>query len=855
MKQKFDVNGMTCSACVAHVEKSVSKLQGVTELQVNLLQNSMHVSFDETQLTAQEIVTAVESAGYRAMVSGGYSQGGVQKSAPTSQDLAENELQTMKKRLITSLIFLVPLMYIAMSHMMPLPLPNWLTGMENAIAFSLTQMLLALPVMYVNRKFYENGFQALARKAPNMDSLIAIGSLSAFVYGVFAIYRMGYGLGVDDMELVATYHMDLYFESAAMILTLITVGKYMETKSKAKTTDAIEKLMGLAPKTVKIEQNGAEIEINIADVAVGDVVLMRSGDSVPVDGVVTFGSCTVDESAITGESMPVRKQIGDAMTSGTRNQNGFVKLQARKVGNDTTLAQIIALVEEAASSKAPISKLADKIASIFVPSVITIAIVTFVVWMLVGQSLELAVSMAISVLVISCPCALGLATPTAIMVGTGKSATLGILVKSAESLEIAHKVDTIVLDKTGTITAGTPQVTDISTVQKWDAYALMELVGSLERLSEHPLAQAIVQYCKDENCKQHVVASFTATEGQGIIGMVNDKNIAVGNRKLMQEQGIDCSVLEEMAERYASDAKTALYIAVDGMLAGILAIADVIRPTSKIAIEQFQKMHIDVRMLTGDNQKTADAIQRQLGLNTVIAEVLPQDKEREIRNLQAQGKKVAMIGDGVNDAPALMRADVGIAIGAGTDIAISSADIVLMHNDLLDAVTAIQLSRAVLRNIKENLFWAFFYNVMGIPLAAGCFYVALGWRLNPMFAAAAMSCSSVFVVSNALRLRFFKPSTFAADCMNCSEKIEIAPEMEQKQEEIMKKTMKIEGMMCKHCTGRVDAVLNAFEGVTAEVNLDDGAAYVTAAETVDLNMLKKAVEDAGYPVLDIADTL
>ena len=681
MKQKFDVTGMTCSACSAHVDKSVRKLDGVAEVNVNLLQNTMTVEYDESEVNDDQIIRAVIDGGYGAFVHD------KQEEAGRNRDIGvDDEITGMKRRLWVSILFMIPLMYISMGHMVNLPLPFFLSGTHNAVSFGLTQMLLVLPVMYINRKFYQVGFKTLFKGSPNMDSLIAIGSGAAFVYGVFAIYRMGYGLGVQNLQLVHQYHMDLYFESASMILTLITVGKYLEARSKGKTSEAISKLLDLAPKTATVERGGEEIEIPVEELNEGDTVIVRPGASIPVDGVILEGMTSVDESALTGESIPVEKSSGDKVISASINKGGFIKFRATKVGDDTTLAQIIQLVEDASGSKAPIAKLADKIAGIFVPVVIVIALASGIVWLLSGQTFEFALSTAIAVLVISCPCALGLATPTAIMVGTGKGAENGILIKSAESLETAHEIKTVVLDKTGTVTEGRPQVTDIVTSGGIEEKELVKLAASMEKPSEHPLADAIVFYGEEINAGFCEVSGFESVPGEGIEGSIEGDRVYAGNLKMMERIGVSLGDLEEKSTVFASQGKTPLFFAKEGRLLGLISVADVVKPTSRQAIQEFEKMDIEVVMLTGDNKKTAAAIQKQLGIRRVIAEVLPQDKEAKIREIQEEGKKVAMIGDGINDAPALARADVGIAIGAGTDIAIESADIVLMKSDLLDGV-------------------------------------------------------------------------------------------------------------------------------------------------------------------------
>lgn len=826
MTEKFNVTGMTCSACSAHVEKSVKKLDGVKSVNVNLLQNNMHVDFDETAISVDDIINAVVSGGYGASVAG--------KEQEKKDNKIDNEISNMKFRLVVSLVCLVPLMYISMGHMWGWPFLSVFHGAENGITFALTQMLLTLPIMYVNRKYYITGFKTLFHGAPNMDSLIAIGSGAAFVYGIIAIYCIGYGLGHGDKEFANSYMMNLYFESAAMILALITLGKFLESRAKGKTSQAIEKLIDLSPKTAVVIRDGKEVTVGVDDVQIGEIVVVKAGQSVPLDGVIVEGNGAIDESAITGESIAVEKNVGDKVIGATINKSGYFKFKVEKVGEDTALSQIIHLVEEASASKAPIAKLADKVSGIFVPVVISIAVITIIVWLLLSKGVSFALSMGISVLVISCPCALGLATPTAIMVGTGKGAQYGILTKSAESLETAHQVDTVVLDKTGTITEGKPSVTDIAPVGISDK-ELLQIAASIEYLSEHPLAKAIVE--KADGLEFSDVADFEQIVGQGVKGNVDGKKVLAGNYKMMRENNIEVS--ED--EIFANDGKTSLYFAVDNKFVGIIAVADTIKETSRQAIEDMRNMGLDVIMLTGDNAVTANAIKNKLPLSSAVAEVLPSDKEEEVRKLQQSGHKVAMVGDGINDAPALTRADVGIAIGAGTDIAIESADIVLMKSDLQDVVTSIELSHSVIKNIKENLFWAFFYNALGIPIAAGVLYGIAGLKLNPMIAALAMSFSSVFVVSNALRLRFFKPK-----------RNNIKTVKNEKENITMTKTIKINGMMCSHCTGRVGEVLNAIDGVSAEVSLDNGGqAVVTLAKDVSDDVLKKAVVDAGYEVVGI----
>ena len=845
MKQKFDVTGMSCSACSAHVEKAVSRVPGVEQVQVNLLQNSMVVEYEDEATDTAAIIHAVEDAGYGASVKDAHEP--VKKAENDLQKRTAEEAKKMKHRLGWSIVFLIVLMYISMGHMLGWPLPGILLGHENMMIFALTQLFLTLPIMYLNRKYYENGFKSLFHGAPNMDTLVAMGSTAAFVYSVSRLYVMGYAMGRGETDMAHMAAMNLYFESAAMILTLVTIGKYMESRSKNRTSDAITKLVDLAPKTALVVRNGQETEIPADQVQVGETVIVKPGQGIPVDGVILEGTGTVDESAITGESIPVEKKVGDRVTGATVNRAGYFQMKADRIGEDTTLSQIIRLVEEAGGSKAPIAKLADKVSGIFVPVVITIAVITIIVWLLSGATFSFALASGIAVLVISCPCALGLATPTAIMVGTGRGAEQGILIKSGESLETAHLVDTVVLDKTGTITEGHPAVAAVRTAPGVTEAELLGLAASLEKASEHPLAEAIVRYAEEAEVEVSQATEFAAEAGQGVSGMVSGRKVLAGNQKMMDAQKVIFDGMDAEAGKLSEEGRTVLYIAADQKLLGMIAVADPVKKTSAGAIREMEQMGLDVVMLTGDHEKTARAIQKQLGISRVIAQVLPQDKEREVRRLQEEGHKVAMVGDGINDAPALARADVGIAIGAGTDVAIESADIVLMKSDLLDAVTAVQLSRAVIRNIKENLFWAFCYNAIGIPLAAGVFYPLLNWQLSPMFGSAAMSFSSVFVVCNALRLKGFQPGFRKKRGGKTT-----AVSAEKKKGELtMKKTIKIEGMMCSHCTGRVDKALNALDGVTATVSLEDKAAYVTVDGAVTDEELKKAVVDAGYEVTGI----
>ena len=878
-KETYDITGMSCAACSARIEKGISGMEGMQQCSVNLLKNSMTVSYDEAELDSGKIIHQVEDIGYGASLhqtQGSKTTGASGRGKNGATDAAAAAAKQMKQRLIVSLVFTIPLFYISMGHMAGWPLPPWLLGARNHMIFAFTQFLLVLPVLIAGGHYFKNGLRNLWHRSPNMDSLIALGSGAAFVYGIYAIYKIAWGFSIEDMDMVETFGMNLYFESSAMILTLITLGKFMEARAKSKTSEAITKLMDLAPKTAKVLRNGQEEEISVDDVQNGDILVVRDGDTVPVDGKITEGFASVDESAITGESLPVDKQTGDPVTGGTINRTGYFQMEATAVGEHTTLSKIIQLVDDATSSKAPIAKLADRVSSVFVPVVITIALLAAILWLLAGQSFEFALSVAISVLVISCPCALGLATPTAIMVGTGRGAAKGILIKSAEALEITHSIDTVVLDKTGTVTQGKPVVTDVIALEadgkaageNTQAYTeLLQLAFSLEKMSSHPLAEAIVKKAEACSAAFQEVSDYEMIPGQGIAGTIGKVRCLAGNRKLMETNRIDISVAAGLQEKLADEGKTPLYFAQGGKFLGVIAAADVVKPTSREAIARLQEMGMDVIMLTGDNARTAEAIKKQVGIKTVIADVLPEDKEEKVRQLQEQGHKVAMVGDGINDAPALARADVGIAIGAGTDVAIESADIVLMKSDLMDAASAVSLSRAVIRNIKQNLFWAFFYNAIGIPVAAGVLYPAFHILLNPMIGAAAMSFSSVSVVSNALRLRFFTPkwkhesgtadlqttgnggmmeqSTAAAEIAD-----RIAQNDESKGETTMKKTIKIEGMMCQHCVKAATKALEGVAGVTAvTVSLEDKQAVVEGTATDEA--LAAAIVDAGYEVKGI----
>lgn len=903
MKERYHITGMTCSACSSHVQKSVNKLGGVTQASVNLLTETMEVTYDESSLSGRDIVEAVEKAGYGAQSIGSKASENDSAELPGSRKGAQSraagkdgkeelnrkaaaEARSMKWRLGISIGFLIPLMYVAMYHMyndwFGLPIPGFIMeafhGNENAMNFALTQFLLLLPILYMNRKFFSVGFKTLRHLSPNMDSLIALGASAAVLYGLFAMYRISYGLGHGDMAVVAQYSHDLYFESAGMILTLITVGKYLESRSKGKTSEAITKLMDLSPKTaVMLDENGGEKEIPTELLQAGDIFLVKPGSLVPADGIVVEGYSSIDEAAITGESVPVEKREGDRVVSATMNKSGFLKCRADRVGEDTTLSQIIRLVEEASASKAPIAQLADKVAGIFVPVVICIALLTLAGWLIAGAGVEFAISTAIAVLVISCPCALGLATPVAIMVGTGVGAGHGILIKSGEALQQAREVDTVVLDKTGTITEGNLKVSQVACVaDNFREEQLLVLAAALEKQSEHPLAEAVVTAAQSVGPQQAegaqsgltwpAVSGFQAVFGRGIEGdleaaWLKKGRYYIGNRAYLTEQQIMVSEADQkLTDRMADEGQTPLLVADSNRLLGIIGVSDTVKESSAEAIAAWREMGVHVIMLTGDNRRTAEAVRQRLNLEEVVAEVLSQDKEKKVSELKAKGRKVAMIGDGINDAPALAAADVGMAIGAGTDVAMESADIILMKSDLRDAVTAMRLSRAVIRNIRENLFWAFFYNSIGIPLAAGLLYPAFGWKLNPMFGAAAMSLSSVFVVGNALRLKGFKSgfhkSGAVVSQLNDNQPIRqdiISAENKKGKEEMkMKKVIAIEGMSCGHCTARVQKALEAISGVeTVEMSLEAKNATVSVDGSVTDETLTAAVTDAGYEVTKI----
>lgn len=860
-KNKFNIQGMTCSSCQAHVQKAVENLNGIKNVNVNLLSNSMVVEYDEKTLNDKKIIEAVKNEGYGATLA-------INSQKDKIQNDNENTLNSMKKRLIISICFWIPLMYVAMYHMFydlfGIPVPKLINdlfhGPENAITFGFTQILLLIPIIYVNRNYFIIGFKRLFKLSPNMDSLIAIGSFSAIIYGIYAIYMIGFGLGHNNLELVSRFSNDLYFESAGTILTLITVGKYLETKSKGKTSEAINKLINLAPKTAIVLKNEKEIEVEVKDIKKEDIIIIKPGYSIPVDGIIIEGESSIDESTITGESIPTQKFINDKVISGTINKNGYFKMKATEVGDDTTLAQIIKLVEEASNSKAPISRLADKVSGVFVPIVITIALLATIFWLINGQSFEFALSIGIAVLVISCPCALGLATPVAIMVGTGKGAELGILIKSAESLELLHKVDTVVLDKTGTITQGKPKVIDIITNQDLinevmsqknkvkvvlnknndltSKNNLLKIAGSLEKNSEHPLAEAIIEKTRENNLNLYEVKDFEAISGRGVRGKIDNIEYFGGNLAFMQENNVKLEDVLLKSEELSKQGKTLLYFAKENRLLGIIAVADTIKPTSKIAISKLKKKNLEVIMITGDNKNVAESIGKNLEIDKVISEVMPQDKESEVTKLQASGKRVAFVGDGINDSPALVRSDVGIAISSGTDIAVESADIVLINDDLLSVVSAISLSKKVISNIKMSLFWAFFYNIIGIPVAAGLFYLSFNLKLNPMIGAAAMSLSSVCVVLNALRLKNFKPEFKKCDFEN----------LDNKERRIVKKLI-VNGMSCNHCKMSVEKALKKIDNVEdVEVNLETKEVIISSNKEIDNKVIEETIKEAGFEV-------
>lgn len=940
MKKKFDVQGMTCSACSSHVEKAVSKLDGIKNCAVSLMANTMLVEYDDSIINADGIIEAVKKSGYGASLSNNEIGSVNAQKSERKSPMFKAEENALLARVITSIVFMIVLMYVSMGHMVGLPLPSFLSGTANAVSFAFVQLLLTLPVLYINRSYFINGTKALFRRAPNMDTLIAIGSGASLIYGIVALFIMSYRLGAGDLSGVAEYYHQLYFESAVMILALVTLGKYLEGKSKRKTGEAINKLIDMSPKTANVIRDGVEMVIPSENLILGDIVAVRSGEAISADGIIIEGDTFVDESAITGESKPARKGIGDEVVGGTINKSGYFKLKVTRVGADTTLNKIIELVENANATKAPISKIADKISGIFVPIVIAIALIAFIVWVSVTGDFEFAFSIAVAVLVISCPCALGLATPVAIMVGTGKGAEKGILIKSGEALELGGKVDTVALDKTGTITTGKPTVTDII-CYGYERDELLKLTASVERFSEHPLAQAIVEGYGESGGDYLDVTDFVAIEGRGISALIDGKKVFIGNSKLMSDNGIDIDNLlnsesrndkrlngednddnlnanrqtgespRKVSEAMSARAGTPMFVAWNDRLIGIISVSDAIREDSKVAILELESLGIEVIMLTGDNEITARAIADQVGIANVVAGVLPDGKESVIRELQEKGRRVAFVGDGVNDAPSLARADVGVAIGAGTDIAVESADVVLVKNSLKDVAALIRLSRATIRNVKENLFWAFIYNTLGIPLAAGIFYPWLGWRLSPMLGALAMSLSSVCVVLNALRLKLFNPNkvnrkilhrekvsvgkletssisessiavtsdtinyeTSAVDCKiekcangytqcNINKNLSCMSDKKMQSDENINKENKeiksmgitievvIDGMSCGHCSARVEKALNAIDGVSARVDLDNKTAYIENGNTVKDEEIIRAVKDAGYEVVGI----
>lgn len=828
MKIKFDVTGMTCAACSARVEKVTAVIPGIEKVEVNLLAGKMTVTAADDKVTSS-IISAVQSAGYGIVLQGG--------KEPVETD-KNKDLQDMKRRFLVSAMFLVVLMYFTMGHMVGLPLPAWYHGQENALVAALIQFFLIIPPVLLNKVYYTRGIKALLKRSPNMDSLIAIGSGAAIIYGVVALFKMSFAMGHGDWDTVRLYSENLYFESAAMIVTLITLGKYLETRAKRKTGDAIRKLMDLTPKIASVLRDGNEVTVPIETLVVGDVVVVRSGGSIPVDGTIIKGRGAVDQSALTGESVPVEKAVGDTVSAATINTEGYMEIRTDRIGDDTTLAQVIRLVEEAGGSKAPIARLADKIAGVFVPVVMTISAIAFCVWMFVGMGLEFSLTTAIAVLVISCPCALGLATPVAIMVGTGKGAQLGVLFKNAEALENLHKVDTVVLDKTGTLTMGKPVVTDIIPFSR-SKEELLTLAASLEQASEHPFAKAILAAA--DKCQLVEIHDFATLPGQGVSAIINEVKYVGGNRKLMEEIGVQIPDYPELT----NTGKTPLFFAsAEGEFLGIIAAADVLKQDSVAAVASMHQLNLSVVMLTGDNQNTAKTIGSAAGIDHVISDVLPGDKAEQIRKLQEQGRNVLMVGDGINDAPALVTADVGMAIGAGTDIAIDSADIVLMNNSLTGVSNAISLSKATIRNIRQNLFWAFFYNILGIPIAAGVLFPAFGIQLSPMVGAAAMSLSSFFVVSNALRLRFFRSKN--SEQVN-EEKINDDCCIIEEDKD-METILNVEGMMCPHCKARVESVCKAIDGVVDAV-VDLQAKQVTVKGSVSTDALKKAITEAGYEVI------
>lgn len=831
MKERFDISGMTCASCQANVQKAVQKL-GVNDVNVNLISESMIVDYDSDKINNDDIIKAVEKIGYGASLK--------DKDRSNDVTLKESEEMSTISRLKISFLFLIPLMYISMGPMINLPIPGFLEGRTGAVNNAFVQFLLALPVIFVNRKFFVSGFKGLVNKAPNMDTLVALGASAATIFGIFAIMRMSYALGINDNQVLDHYRHNIYFESSATILTLITLGKYFEARSKGETKSSLKHLMELAPKTARVIKDGKEFEVSIEDIKIGDTIIVRPGEAIPVDGVVTKGSSLVDQSAITGESIPVNKNPGDEVISASINKQGSFQFRAKRVGENTTISQIISLVNEANETKAPIARLADKIAAIFVPVVIVIAILTFAIWAYITKDFEFALNLMIAVLVISCPCALGLATPMAIMVATGKSAELGLLFKNAESLENLHKIDSILLDKTGTITEGKPVVTDVYT--KMDEAEFISIARSIEEASEHPLSNSIVEYANDENISPREITDFHSITGMGLEAKIDGKIYYAGNIRLMNEKNISVEGFEDKSIAYSEEGKTSMYFANENKVLGLIAVQDLAKDSSIKAIEKLKAMGYHIIMLTGDNEKTAEAIRKKLDIDEKYAEVLPQDKDKVVRKLQESGKKVAMVGDGINDAPALARSDIGIAIGSGTDIAIDSADVVLIKNSLLDIVNSIRLSSKTIKIIKENLFWAFFYNIILIPVAAGILYPRYGVTLNPMFAALAMSISSVFVCLNSLRLRNFKPEEESEESKEENKLIK-----ENKMSELNKMIVKVDGMSCQNCAKHVTEALESVAGIKqVNVDLENKEANVEFFGSVDENEISKAISEAGY---------
>lgn len=848
-KKKYFITGMACASCSSRVERALTKLDGMKECSVNLLKNTALCTFDENKISDDDIKKAVVDAGYGIIMEEKKKEGA---NAERTSQAAKREEEGMKKRLVYSFIFTIPLFYISMGHMMNWPFLSFFRLKENSMVFALTLFLLSLPVLIINRKFFISGFKALKNKSPNMDSLIALGSGASMVYGIYALYKIAFFLGQGDLENAHNFSMDLYFESAAMILTLITLGKYFETRAKGKTSKALERLVDLKPKSAVIKTESGEMEIKADEIKAGDIAVLRTGSAVPADGVIIKGEIAVDESQLTGESIPVDKKEGERVTGASLIASGYAEMRVEKTGEDTALSRIIALVDEATASKAPIAKMADKVSAVFVPAVIIISLISLVSWLLSGSSLEFSLSFAVSVLVISCPCALGLATPTAIMVATGRAARSGILIKNAESLEALHSVDTVLLDKTGTITNGRPELRKIIRAMEIDEDTLLEYAYSAEKNSEHPLAMAVARYASARGIALLPSSSFAQSAGSGVSAIVNNKKVEIGNRRMLERLGLYKNKIKDIEESLSSDALTPLFVLIDGILFGILGLSDEIKSSSVSAIERLKKDNLTTVMITGDNARTAEVIGKRAKVDRIISEVLPDEKEAEVRRLLEQGKKTLMVGDGINDSPALARSTVGAAIGRGTDVAIESADIVLMKSDLSDVANAIELSRATMRNIKENLFWALFYNVLCIPLAAGVLYPAFGIKLSPMIAAFAMSFSSVFVVTNALRLRFFKTENTADSACQLAdtgyaESVEMDI-MEKREGDCMKAELLIEGMMCMHCVKHVDEALRKCSGVeSVEVSLEDKKAVVSGSE-LNESELVEAVENAGYEV-------